>query len=99
MMIVIRRIALVLSSVLLLSQIKLAYSLHRKGQYSTENCCRREFLTFPAPFSRSGDFFQGSRAPCTNEGEEVALNKNLDMKCFRCVCQVRARRSTNFTFA
>lgn len=36
-----------------------------------------------------GDFFfHGSRAPCNNEGEEVALNTNLEAKCFRCICQV-----------
>lgn len=44
---------------------------------------------FPALFTFTGDFFfHGSLASCNNEGEEVHL-KNLDMKCFRCVCQVK----------
>ncbi|CAO1441677.1 unnamed protein product [Diamesa hyperborea] len=29
----------------------------------------------------------GRREPCTNEGEEVSLNTNIDMRCFRCICQ------------
>jgi hypothetical protein len=46
-------------------------------------------------FSLSGgDIFYGSRAPCNNEGEEVALNTNLDTKCFRCICQVSLPRAS-----
>lgn len=42
-----------------------------------------------------GGLFQGSRAPCNNEGEEVELSSDLDVKCFRCICQVRRTKTRN----
>lgn len=30
----------------------------------------------------------GRREPCSNEGEEVAVDSIKDMKCFKCICQV-----------
>lgn len=31
----------------------------------------------------------GRREPCSNEGEAVAVDSIKDMKCFKCICQVR----------
>lgn len=30
----------------------------------------------------------GRREPCSNEGEEVAVPKKMNLTCFKCICQV-----------
>lgn len=48
--------------------------------------------------SGGGGIIGGSRERCDNEGEEVFINSNIDMKCFRCMCQVRSKSIFGYFF-
>lgn len=44
--------------------------------------CYLIFFDLPIIFS------VGRREPCSNEGEEVAVDAIKDMTCYKCICQV-----------
>lgn len=46
------------------------------------------FTFFLCIFFKLIYFAVGRREPCSNEGEEVAVDSIKDMKCFKCICQV-----------
>lgn len=79
----------------------------KNGQYSHSHCSFQNLLTLSheiymiSQLLSINDFFLlliiitvGRREPCSNEGEEVAVDAIKDMTCFKCICQV----STLFLF-
>lgn len=77
---------------MLFLQLKIACATQRKG-YLTIHLLIYTIASIINSSSAGDFFFSGSRAPCSNEGEEIVLNTNLDMKCFRCICQVNLKKA------
>ncbi|XP_031630390.1 BMP-binding endothelial regulator protein [Contarinia nasturtii] len=45
------------------------------------------FITATMDTALTHESIMGRREPCSNEGEEVAVDSIKDMKCFKCICQ------------